>query len=158
MQKCSGRRALRFPPRSFSAPPSRRRPRPGIIASPILIRQFTTWPPPPLVTAARHLVVHLAAALVRGLALVHRQIAGEQSFGLKGGHALASTLMPGPMRSACGLLHMPPEFIAHSREQLVGECRLAARAEAFIERGRKDRSRHRFVDCSLDRPASFPRI
>src|SRR5215472_14282876 len=53
---------------------------------------------------------------------------------------------------------MTPEFVAHGGEQLVGECRLAARAETFVERGRKNWSRHGLVDRGLDRPASFPRV
>src|SRR5215471_1802546 len=83
---------------------------------------------------------------------------GESSTGLATALMFASKLMPRPMRSACGLLHMTPEFIAHGGEQPVGERRLAARAEAFVERARKDRSRHGLVDCGLDRPASFPGV
>jgi hypothetical protein len=79
-KKCSARQKLRFPLQLLSAPPSRRQPRPSIIASPMFIRQFTTWSPPPFVTAARRLVVHLAVAIARGLALVHHQIAGDESF------------------------------------------------------------------------------
>ena len=44
------------------------------------IQQFTTWSPRPLAAAARRLVVHLAVAIARGLALVHHQIAGDESF------------------------------------------------------------------------------
>src|SRR5262249_13576671 len=62
------------------------------------------------------------------------------------------------MRSACGLLDMTPEFIAHGGEQLVGERRLATRAKTLVERGRKDRGRHRLVDRGLDCPASFARV
>jgi Family of unknown function (DUF5939) len=45
----------------------------------MFIRQFITWCPPPLVVAVRRLVVHLAVAVARGLALVHHQIAGDES-------------------------------------------------------------------------------
>src|SRR6516164_11456571 len=82
---------------------------------------------------------------------------GVSSTGLATALMFASNLMPRPC-SACGLLHMTPKFIAHGGEQLVGKRRLAARAETFVERGRKDGSRHGLVDRSLDRPASFPRV
>src|SRR5215469_3572345 len=83
---------------------------------------------------------------------------GESSTGLTTALMFASNIMPRPMGSACGLFDMTPEFVAHGGEQLVAECRLPARAETFVKRGRKDRSRDGLVDCSLDRPASFPRV
>src|SRR6516225_4203733 len=79
---------------------------------------------------------------------------GESSAGLATAFMFAS-IDPRPTRLACRLLDMTAEFIAHGGEQFIGECRLATRAETFVERGRKDRSRHSLVDCGLNRPASF---
>src|SRR5262245_19430048 len=59
------------------------------------------------------------------------------------------------LRSALGFLQMSTEFITHSRQQLVAEIRLAARAETFVEGGRKYGRRHGLVDRRLDRPAPF---
>src|SRR5206468_12792983 len=50
------------------------------------------------------------------------------------------------------LFQVAAELIAHGREQLVGEVRLAARAEAFIVGGGEDGRRYRFVDGRPDRP------
>jgi hypothetical protein len=90
---------------------------------------------------------------------------GSQNTGHESGNSplcriaiCATTPKDEPTGLACGLLDVTPEFIAHGGEQLVGERRLSTRAETFVERGRKDRSRHSLVDCSLDRPASFPRV
>jgi uncharacterized protein DUF5939 len=55
----------------------------------MFIRQFITWCPPPLVVAVRRLVVHLAVAVARGLALVHHQIAGDESDSSSAGRAAA---------------------------------------------------------------------
>src|SRR5262245_14040223 len=57
--------------------------------------------------------------------------------------------------SALGFLQMSTEFITHGRQQLVAEIRLAARAETFVEGGRKYGRRHGLVDRGLDRPAPF---
>src|SRR6516225_6377136 len=62
------------------------------------------------------------------------------------------------LSSACRLLHVPAELVAHGGKELVAERRLAARAEALVERGRKHRRRHGLVDCGFDRPASFARV
>jgi hypothetical protein len=78
-EKCLARQQSRFQLQLFSVPPFQHRPRASIAASPMLARQFITWCPTPLVAAVRLLVVHLAAAVARGLALVHHQIAGDES-------------------------------------------------------------------------------
>src|SRR5262249_14622527 len=54
-----------------------------------------------------------------------------------------------------GFFEMSTELETHRREQLVLIIRLAARAEALIERGGEDRHRYGLVDGGLDRPASF---
>jgi hypothetical protein len=47
----------------------------------MLIRRFITWwSLPLLVVAVRRLVAQLAVAFARDLALVHHQIAGDESF------------------------------------------------------------------------------
>jgi hypothetical protein len=47
----------------------------------MFIRRFIIWwSPLLLVAAARHLVAQLAVALAQDLALVHHQIAGDESF------------------------------------------------------------------------------
>jgi hypothetical protein len=52
-----------------------------MIVSPTLIRRFITGSAPPLLVAAvQRLVAQLAVALARGLALVHHQIGGDESF------------------------------------------------------------------------------
>src|SRR5918993_1230114 len=56
------------------------------------------------------------------------------------------------------LLDMPAELVAHGREQLVGEIRLAARAEPLVERRRQDMRRHTLVDRRLDGPAALAGI
>ena len=56
------------------------------------------------------------------------------------------------------LLKMPAELVAHGREQLVGEIRLAARAEPLVERRGEHMGRHALVDGGLDRPAAFAGI
>src|SRR5262245_43487309 len=55
--------------------------------------------------------------------------------------------------SFCGFFQMPAKLITHRREQLVGKIRLAAGAEALIERRTQHVSRHCFVDGSFDCPA-----
>src|SRR6516225_6226894 len=55
-------------------------------------------------------------------------------------------------------LDVPAELVAHRRQHPVREVRLAARAEALIERRRQDMRRYRLVDRGLDRPAPFTRI
>src|SRR5579883_3574420 len=47
---------------------------------------------------------------------------------------------------------MPAKLVAHGREQLVREVRLAARSEPLVERRREHMSRHALVDGGLDRP------
>src|SRR5262249_7846949 len=54
--------------------------------------------------------------------------------------------------SFCGFFQMAAELIAHRREQLVGEIRLAAGAESLIERRAQNVSRRRLVDGGFDRP------
>ena len=68
-------------------------------------------------------------------------------------------------RPSCCLLALPAafllvaaEFVAHRGQHLVGEVGLAARAEAFVQRGAEDRGRHDFVDGGRDRPAPLARI
>src|SRR4249919_2370709 len=53
---------------------------------------------------------------------------------------------------------MAAELVTHRREQFVGEFRLAAGAEAFVERGRQHMGRHGFIDGGLDGPAPFAGI
>src|SRR5579864_978360 len=50
---------------------------------------------------------------------------------------------------------MAAELVAHGGKQLVREIRVAARAEALVERGRQHMGRDAFVDGGLDRPASL---
>src|SRR2546425_725146 len=50
------------------------------------------------------------------------------------------------------LFEVTAELITHGREQLVGEVRLAARAEALVQGGGEDVGRHRLVDGRPDRP------
>src|SRR5262249_27139602 len=57
-------------------------------------------------------------------------------------------------RSAPGFLQVTTEFVAHGGKELVGEPRLAARTEAFVERGRKHGHRDGGVDRGFGRPAS----
>src|SRR6202011_6245292 len=55
-------------------------------------------------------------------------------------------------------LDMSAEFVAHGREQLVGEARRLARSEAGVERSREDIRRHRFLDRRHDGPAALAGI
>jgi hypothetical protein len=78
----NGRKALSKTTITLSAAicsPFQDQPQPSIIASPMFIRQFTTWSPAPFMTPVRLLVVRLAVAIARGLALVH-QIAGDEPY------------------------------------------------------------------------------
>src|ERR687886_1349015 len=53
---------------------------------------------------------------------------------------------------------MAAEALAHGREELVGEARILARAEAGIERGREHGGRHGLLDGRLHGPAALSRI
>ena len=53
------------------------------------------------------------------------------------------------------LLDMPTELVTQGRHHLVREIRFAARAEALVQSGSEDVSRHRFIDRCLDRPAAL---
>ena len=53
------------------------------------------------------------------------------------------------------LLDVAAELEAHGGEKLVGEIRLAARAEALIKCGGQHIGGHGFVDRRLDRPAAL---
>src|SRR4029077_13679367 len=53
------------------------------------------------------------------------------------------------------LLAMPAELVAHGREQLVREIRLAPGAEPLVEGRRQHMGRHAFVDRGLDGPPAF---
>src|SRR5262249_47633284 len=55
--------------------------------------------------------------------------------------------------SFCGFFQMAAELIAHRREQLVGEIRLASATKPLIERRAQDVSGHRLVDGGFDCPA-----
>ena len=57
-----------------------------------------------------------------------------------------------------GLFEVSAELVAHRREQLVLEVRLAARAESLIERRGQNVRRHAFVDRRVDGPAPFTGI
>ena len=52
----------------------------------------------------------------------------------------------------------PPNPITKGGQHLVGEVVLAARAEAFVQRGTENRGRDRLVDGRRDRPASLARV
>src|ERR1700722_3027154 len=56
------------------------------------------------------------------------------------------------------LLDMPAELIAHRRQDFDLEFRVAARAEALIQRRREHGNGHALVDARLDGPAAFARI
>ncbi len=73
--QCCARQKLRLPLRSFSARPSRHRPRPGFVASPLFSRGFTTCFPVPRV---RRFIPRSAATFAPGPALVHHPIAGDE--------------------------------------------------------------------------------
>src|SRR5579875_3362304 len=74
------------------------------------------------------------------------------------------TIMPRRVFRSTGLffgfrrLEMAAEFVAHRRENLVLELRLAARTEARIERSAEDGGRDGFVDRRFDRPTALARI
>src|SRR5262249_46282225 len=53
---------------------------------------------------------------------------------------------------------MPPEFVTHGRQELVGEIGLAARAEPLVESRGEHMRRHALVDGGLDGPAAFAGI
>src|SRR5947209_2042046 len=55
-------------------------------------------------------------------------------------------------------LDMAAEFVAHCREQLVGEASAVARTEARIKRSGEHVGRHRFFDRSRYSPAAFAGI
>src|SRR5690242_1085404 len=55
-------------------------------------------------------------------------------------------------------LDVPSEALAHGREQLVGEARVLARAEAGVEGGRQDVGRHGFLDRGVEGPAALAGI
>src|SRR5262245_64733431 len=57
--------------------------------------------------------------------------------------------------SFCGFFQMAAKLIAHRREQLVGDIRLASGTKPLIERRAQDMSRNRFVDGVLVSPASL---
>ena len=50
---------------------------------------------------------------------------------------------------------MAAKLLAHCRQHTIGKIRITARAEAFVERGAKNRDWHGFVDSSRNRPASL---
>ena len=52
-------------------------------------------------------------------------------------------------------LNMPAEAEAHGREHLFAEGMLLPRPEAGEKRGSNHIRRNRFLDRSLDRPATF---
>ena len=98
----------------------------------------------------RHVeVAALHHRLQRGKDLLVREVAGRaeehEGVGVRG----RSSWAPASRRR---LLEMAAELVAHGRQQLVGEVRLAARAEALVQRGGEDGRRHRLVDGRLDRP------
>ena len=53
---------------------------------------------------------------------------------------------------------MAAEFEAHRGQQLVSKLSFAARAETLISRSGEHRSRNRFIDGRLDRPAALAGI
>src|SRR5215475_13346007 len=55
-------------------------------------------------------------------------------------------------------LHVPAEFVAHRRQQLVCKRGFAARAEAFVKGGREHRHRYGLIDRGLDGPAPLSGI
>src|SRR5262245_49137624 len=56
------------------------------------------------------------------------------------------------------LFDVAAELVAHGREQLVAEVRLAARAEALVEGRGEDGHRHGLVDGRPDRPPALAGI
>ena len=83
------------------------------------------------------------------------QIAGGAEEDQRVGVAVRSSAVSALRYFAGRLLDVSAELEAHRRQQLVLEVRLAARAEALVERGGQHRRRHGFVDRGLDRPAAF---
>ena len=53
---------------------------------------------------------------------------------------------------------MAAELVTQGGQHLVGEVGLAARAEAFVERGTENGNRNRLVDGRPDRPAPLARV
>src|SRR5450756_2627533 len=53
---------------------------------------------------------------------------------------------------------MSAKLLTHRRQHPIGEIRITAGTEALIERGAKNRDRHRFVDGSRDRPSPLTGI
>src|SRR5579864_1347942 len=64
----------------------------------------------------------------------------------------------GHLRLLVGFFQMATKFIPHCRQELVGKVRLAARTEPLVKRRSENRGWYRFVDRSLNRPASFARV
>jgi hypothetical protein len=106
---------------------------------------------PPLLRHPDHGYVEVTAAchrLQRGEDLLVREVPGraeeDEGVGTRGRHRL--------------LLEMAAELEAHGGEQAVLELRLAARAEAFEERGGEDVRRHALVDRGVERPSPLAGI
>src|ERR1700690_4492313 len=57
-----------------------------------------------------------------------------------------------------GLLEVAAELKAHGGKQLVGEIRLTARGEPFVQSGGENGRRHGLVNRRLDSPAPFAGI
>ena len=97
----------------------------------------------------RHVeVAALHHRLQRGKDLLVREIAGRAEEHERVGLGVAHRVL----RVTRRFLEMPAELVAHGRQQLVAEVRLAARAEALVQRGGENGRRHRLVDRGLDRP------
>ena len=108
---------------------------------------------------ADHRHVKVAAfhhGLQRGKDLLVSQIAGgakkHQGVGVGFAHGNLHSLL------GSGLLQVPAEPVAHGGEQPVLIIRFAARGEALVERGGKNRYRHGLVDGGLDGPPALAGI
>src|SRR5262249_40921541 len=103
-------------------------------------------------TDDRHVeMTALQHGLERGKDLLVREVArrAEEYEGVRMG--VAHPELPLLRR----LFEMATELVAHGREQLVPEVRLATRAEALVESRGEDRHRHCLVDGGPDRPPSL---
>ena len=59
---------------------------------------------------------------------------------------------------AGGAFDVAAELFAHRGDQLAAVVTLAARAEAFVQRGSEHRHRHGLVDRGFDRPPPLARV
>src|SRR6202021_2499774 len=61
----------------------------------------------------------------------------------------------GGFRLAFRFLEVPAELESHGGQKFIGEIGFASRAEPLVKRGRKNVSRHSFINGGFDSPAPF---